>query len=276
MAMKDFHIVLIYSLICFNCFSQNSADSSINIFFKTNGFDLDTRQLDTIQRFLLAYPDITSIRGYADTTGPYSYNLALSKKRAFSVYNAVKGRSSSVKTNIVNYYGGSNSLRELWMNRRVELGAHKSASQSKEKDAISQRSDTTLVTVDSVYERRDTLRVINLQDLYFYPDRAILTNESFPYLQELAEQLKAYPSATFDIIGHINYQSRLDSTHLKDLYRLSEQRAKAVYDYLTEHGIPAAKMKYKGVGNSQPLIAAPRNDDERRKNMRVQVIIIRK
>ena len=276
MAMKAFNIMFISTLICFNCFSQNSVDSSINILFKTNRFDLNTRQLETIQDFLLAFPDVTSIQGYADTTGPVTYNLALSKKRAFAVYKVVKERSSSVKTTIVNYYGGSNTLPGLEMNRRVELCAHKSASQSKEKDAISQRNDTTLVTVDPVYERRDTLRVINLQDLYFYPDRAILTNESFPYLQELAEQLKAYPSATFDIIGHINYQSRLDSTHLKDLYRLSEQRAKAVYDYLTEHGIPAAKMKYKGVGNSQPLIAAPRNDDERRKNMRVQVIIIRK
>ena len=200
----------------------------------------------------------------------------MSKKRAFAVYKAVKERRSSVKTTIVSYYGGTNTLPGLEMNRRVQLHAHKAVFQSKEKDTISQTSEPPLGNLDPGHEEHDTLRVINLQNLYFYPDRAILTNESVPYLQELAEQLKAYPSATFDIVGHINYQSRLDSTHLKDLYRLSEQRAKAVYDYLAEHGIPPAKMKYKGVGNSQPLIAAPRNDDERRKNMRVQVIIMKK
>jgi outer membrane protein OmpA-like peptidoglycan-associated protein len=103
-----------------------------------------------------------------------------------------------------------------------------------------------------------------------------VTEESIPSLQELAQQLKAYPSAIFEIVGHINYQSRYDSTHLGDLYQLSTKRAKVVYEYLLEYGIASSRIRYKGVGNSQPAIASPKNDGERMKNMRVQIIVLRK
>jgi len=51
--------------------------------------------------------------------------------------------------------------------------------------------------------------------------------------------------------------------------------AKAVYQYLIDFGIPATKISYRGVGNSQPIIVSPKNDEERRRNMRVEVFIIR-
>ncbi len=275
MSKLQFLLLFICSFFWCKCFTQENTDTSMNVFFETNDFKLNKDQLTTIRHFLTAYPVITCITGYADSTGTSGYNLALSRKRAFAIYNTISISDGSVSSTIVRYHGESEELPELWMNRRVQICAHKPSSQILEKNSTAKLNDEPLAGNDSL-NNKDTIRVINLENLYFYPDMSVLTQESIPYLKELAQQLKAYPGSTFEIIGHVNYQSRFDSTHLRDLYLLSRQRAKAVYDYLVQFGIPAAKMKYKGVGNSQPLIVHPKNDEERRKNMRVQVIITNK
>ncbi|MFL5787234.1 MAG: OmpA family protein, partial [Flavisolibacter sp.] len=115
----------------------------------------------------------------------------------------------------------------------------------------------------------------NLDNIYFLPDRAIVTDESIPYINELANRLKTYKTEYFEIIGHVNYQSKKDSSQLQDLYLLSERRAKKIYDMLIEKGIPSSRMTYKGVGNSQPIYPNPINEDEKRKNMRLEVIILK-
>ena len=148
------------------------------------------------------------------------------------------------------------------MNRRVQITAHLNPPPA----AIIKRPADN---------ESDTVRNFYLEYVYFIPDQPAITYESLHYMQQLARNLKTYTTESFDIVGHINYQSRFDSTHLKDLYRLSQQRAKAVYDYLVEAGIPKTKMTYKGVGNSMPIYPSPVNDEQRRKNMRVQVIIKR-
>jgi outer membrane protein OmpA-like peptidoglycan-associated protein len=150
------------------------------------------------------------------------------------------------------------------MNRRVQISGYKPLVPAQ------------VLENSNALNTSDTISAINLENIYFYPDKPILLQESFPYLQELARQLKNSPVGAFEIIGHVNYQSQLDSTHLRDLYLLSELRAKAVYDYLLEFSIPATRMRYKGMGNSQPLFVSPKNEEEKRKNMRVQVVIMRK
>lgn len=77
----------------------------------------------------------------------------------------------------------------------------------------------------------------------------------------------------FEIIGHVNYQSKRDPAYLKDLYELSTNRAKVIYELLLEKGIRAERMSYRGVGNSEPVFRDPKNEEEKRKNMRVEIII---
>lgn len=157
------------------------------------------------------------------------------------------------------YMGESTEEPELWKNRRVQIIAYQNPLvESKEN-----------IKVDS----QAVVRSIDLQYVYFIPDQAIVTQESIPYINELASILKMYKTETFEIVGHINYQSRFDSTHLTDLYQLSERRAKAVYEYLESYGISPARMAFKGVGNSRPIYPSPANDEQRRRNMRVQIII---
>ena len=259
---KQLCLLFISSVFCYRCLSQENRDTSINLFFKTNCFELDAQHYNIIKDFINSYSAITHINGYADTTGTVNYNLALSRRRAFAVYSAIKSEVDSLDANIVAHYGESKEFSESWMNRRVQIHAHKLLVQALEKNNAQNVSNT--------------LHEINLDNLYFLPDKPILSQESVPYIQEVARQLKTFPMGTFEIIGHINYQSRFDSTHLRDLFELSKLRAKAVYDYLVEFGIPATRMTYKGVGNSQPIFVSPKNDKEKRKNMRVQIIIMKK
>ena len=54
---------------------------------------------------------------------------------------------------------------------------------------------------------------------------------------------------------------------------LSQNRAKAVYDWLIKRGIPAARLSYKGYGSSVPLV--PNTSDEgKRKNRRTEMKIL--
>jgi outer membrane protein OmpA-like peptidoglycan-associated protein len=258
--VKQLSLFILFFVYSFNCVSQETQDTCIDIFFEINSYKLDARQNHKLNGFLDHYPIVTQVIGFADTTGKESNNLILSQQRASGIYDVIKKKMTSASI-IVKYSGESNALSNLWMNRRVQIRAYKSEPQAD--------SENTPVKVG------DTIREIDLDNIYFVPDKPILSPESVPYVETLANQLKTFSTGIFQVVGHINYQSILDSTHLRDLYELSRQRAKTVYEYLIELGIPAARMSYKGVGNSQPVFVAPKNDEERRRNMRVQIIITR-
>jgi OmpA-OmpF porin, OOP family len=75
------------------------------------------------------------------------------------------------------------------------------------------------------------------------------TAESVQILDEAVDTLKRYPNVHVEVDGHT------DSVG-SDAYnqRLSERRAKGVYDYLTQHGIDASRLDGpKGFGKTQPI-----------------------
>jgi len=183
----------------------------------------------------------------------------LSKKRAFAAYKVLSARTDLLDKNMMTFKGESTEEPELWKNRRVQIIAYQNSATEIKKN----------LTVDT----QAVIRSFDLPYIYFVPDQAVVTQESVPYIKELAEILKTYKTETFEIVGHINYQSRFDSTHLTDLYQLSERRAKTIYDYLESYGIQPSRMIFKKVGNSQPIYRSPIDDEQRKRNMRVQIII---
>ena len=75
------------------------------------------------------------------------------------------------------------------------------------------------------------------------------TAESVQILDEAVDTLKRYPNVHVEVDGHT------DSVG-SDAYnqKLSERRAKGVYDYLTQHGIDASRLDGpKGYGKTQPI-----------------------
>ena len=55
--------------------------------------------------------------------------------------------------------------------------------------------------------------------------------------------------------------------------KLSEQRAKAVCDYLISQGVDKARLSYKGYGESEP-IATNETEAGRQRNRRVELKIL--
>ncbi len=75
------------------------------------------------------------------------------------------------------------------------------------------------------------------------------TSESLSILDQAVDTLKRYPNIHVEVDGHT------DSVGT-DAYnqKLSERRAKIVYDYLTSHGVSASRLDGpKGFGESKPI-----------------------
>jgi outer membrane protein OmpA-like peptidoglycan-associated protein len=120
---------------------------------------------------------------------------------------------------------------------------------------------------------RDKLQkgqTIRLKQLYFNADSSKISAESYDVLEELSEFLSTNKDVVIEIGGHTN-------TIPPHAYcdRLSEERAKAVTDYLKAQGIPESQLEYKGYGKRDPLsINDKYNKEERRRNQRVEIKIL--
>jgi outer membrane protein OmpA-like peptidoglycan-associated protein len=111
---------------------------------------------------------------------------------------------------------------------------------------------------------------IRLNHLYFKADSVNLLPDSYKVLDELAEFLKVFPKTVIEIGGHTNTIPPEDYCN-----HLSTERAKAVQVYLISQGVPAARLKYKGYGKSDPIIAYDKfNREARIKNQRVEIKIL--
>lgn len=107
-----------------------------------------------------------------------------------------------------------------------------------------------------------------LKNVFFDTDKFDLKEESKAELNKLVALLKANPKMKIEIGGHT------DNTGNKQKnITLSQNRAKSVYDYLVKNGIDAARLSYKGYGDSQP-IADNKTDEGRRQNRRTEFTIM--
>lgn len=87
-----------------------------------------------------------------------------------------------------------------------------------------------------------------LKNVFFETASYELKKESEAELKKLARLLRANPELKIEIGGHTDDQGD-ESANM----RLSDNRAKAVYNYLMEHHVPATQLAYKGYGETQPI-----------------------
>lgn len=109
---------------------------------------------------------------------------------------------------------------------------------------------------------------LNLKNLHFKPDQAVLLDEDRPLLDTLAELLQQVPDRTFLVKGHT-----ADVGSLESQIDLSQQRAKRIVDELSSRGIAPDRFLYTGVGGLEP-IGDNASDQGRRQNRRVEILIL--
>ena len=111
---------------------------------------------------------------------------------------------------------------------------------------------------------------IVLRNIFFDTDKSTLRPESIYELTELLNLLKDMPNLKIELSGHTD--NRGSATHNQ---KLSEDRAKAVVDYLVSKGIDASRLTYKGYGFDQP-VASNDTDAGRQLNRRTEFKIVAK
>lgn len=104
--------------------------------------------------------------------------------------------------------------------------------------------------------------IIQLKSIFFETGKAELVDD-YPELDKLVDMLEKNPTMEIQINGHTDSQGNEEANQ-----KLSEARAKAVFDYLIEKGI-SNEIDFKGFGSSKP-IASNSTDEGRKQNRRVE------
>lgn len=108
---------------------------------------------------------------------------------------------------------------------------------------------------------------VQLNNIFFEVNSALLTTESITELNKLVRFLTLNPTTNIAVCGHTDNQGTAAYN-----MTLSEKRAKAVYDFLLKHDISADKMTFIGYGESKPI--SENSDQESMKaNRRIEFVI---
>ncbi len=179
-----------------------------------------------------------------------SKDLALQRDKFAAERDAVAAQRDAVKADL----------------DRVEM---ERAAVAKERDEMAKRLTGAL---SSVAETNQTARgvIVNLPGILFDLNKATLKVPAQLTVAKLAGILLVFQDMDLSVEGYTD-STGTDAINMK----LSNDRAKTVYDFLQAQGIPPARMKYQGFGPANPV--AP-NDTEanRSKNRRVEVVLTQK
>lgn len=136
--------------------------------------------------------------------------------------------------------------------------------------------DMTNASTDEAMVRNFELEKIEvgtkvvLENIYFETGKAVLKPESYEQLDQVIELLENNETLRMEISGHTD-----NTGSLRVNTKLSEDRAKAVVDYLVSQGIEEDRLEWEGYAYTQPI--APNDTEEgRAKNRRVEFKILSK
>lgn len=131
------------------------------------------------------------------------------------------------------------------------------------KDTIDNMTDTMFISLKPI--KSNTTFIV--KDLFFDVDKTTIKSTSAKALEEIFNMMEDNPSITIVITGHT------DNT-ASDAYnmRLSQGRAKSVYNEMIKRGIEPSRMKWQGKGMREP-IDTNSTEAGRAKNRRVEITI---
>jgi outer membrane protein OmpA-like peptidoglycan-associated protein len=278
-------VFLYFAFLPFSVGAQSIQSDTLTIYFPFNRYTINNNESARLNSFLNkhAFTDVDGIvitvTGYTDTAGTEKYNAALSMRRCQSVNNAIlqkvtanKGfRFQIMPMGEKNAVGQTDSI-----NRRATIVIYSRNSQP----AAEQPGSAAIIEKEKPVKNADRAKdkvidtVIVLDNIYFEPDLPILTPGSINALPYYVGILKKYKNNDMEVGGHVNHtDSKLQETD--PLFKLSEKRAKEVYEYLIDYGFYRAKLTHKGYGNARLLFPLPANIEEKRKNMRVEITVFK-
>jgi outer membrane protein OmpA-like peptidoglycan-associated protein len=150
---------------------------------------------------------------------------------------------------------------------RVETERQRAESERQARVAAEQKVHDALAQIEGLKaSQSERGYVLTLPVAMVFGARSELTPEGKQRLAEVAQAVKDDPRS-LTIVGHTDATGSRQANK-----RLSEQRAKAVGDFLVAEGIAETRIKTLGMGSEQP-IADNRKPEGRALNRRVEIIL---
>ncbi len=276
-----------FSILSFAGFSQKKADT-LRLYYAIN----ETQSQHNFSRIDSAIKAINGknidvgIFGYADFLSNDEYNIALSQKRADAAKNYLLTKAPPSQMNIYaaegkgEKFSKDNSSRQGEpKQRRVDIYFEavtviniSEARLETPKDSLPKPQPKKKI------EELNTGESLAIEGLSFVPGRHLILQSSVPALQKLLKTLKDNPKLKVEIQGHVcctdNGEDGLDyDTRTPNL---SENRAKAIYEYLIDKGITKARLSYKGYGRAKPKEPIENTPEKEQANRRVEILVLEK
>ena len=207
-----------------------------------------------------------------------TYNSILSA-HAPDDYTVVVGGQQVTFHRNENGYTNNNKVNTLAAGIKIKLafGKPKNRSVTKDDQAIKPEpkkepeiEPEPVQELDTITEIPDDIKqsMMNLSNTLFEFDRWNLSNEAIIELARVMKWLNEHPTLKIEIEGHTDNVGSASYNQ-----RLSEDRAKSVYDYFVAHGVNPNHISYRGYGFSRP-IADNSTAEGRQKNRRVELKIL--
>ena len=111
--------------------------------------------------------------------------------------------------------------------------------------------------------------VVRLNNVYFDFDKWFLRPESFVELDRVVKMLQENPAVVIEMSAHTDSRGSDEYN-----FKLSDNRAKSVTEYILSKGIAVNRISSKGYGETRPVV--PNDTDENRQlNRRVEFTILK-
>ena len=269
-------------------FNFVSAQRTISVYFEVDQSSISLEEAKKLViNFQLASYKVIEVRGYCDARGSVAYNDALAQRRINAVLQKLDDLSISHESATQKVIGERQlEFSSHAQNRRVDLLVEilpkvanidvKPTIQNKveEKTVL----EETLTPEEQIAEEADQLEtqltqskagaVFKIKNLNFVFNSDEIEPLSLPLLDKLLEVMLNFPKLEIEIHGYICCNPDPNDT------KMSIRRAHKIYKYLTQNGVDAKRLNYKGFGSSNPVFPLPeKSESEKAANRRVEILI---
>lgn len=278
--------IIISNLLSTNILAQNSI-IRFSYFFDTDKFESGTPLIIETE---INENDTVLLEGFCDWRGSTEYNRALAKKRILTIEREIRTQFPQLNNLVFiqtpfgeEFAGGEDASAEgMKNNRRVDMIIRRkavpvTAPEIANTDSLEIEKTSATDMAEGLKESLRTGKNLRVNNLNFRPGLDIILPRSEPVLLELLQLMKSNPSLEIEIQGYVcctpdgsdGPNNRTGGGYL------SRDRAKAVYDYLVEHGIDKNRMDFKGFGGSNKIFDPERSESDMNANRRVEIKILK-
>jgi outer membrane protein OmpA-like peptidoglycan-associated protein len=292
--MKYLVLIISFFLLSLPTFAQEQ----FSVFFESDQYDLTKAQIDRLEKWTVANPQIkiVGVYGFTDEDGTSGYNDTLATKRIDHVISRIRGKINIREDFKTRSFGELHQQSKIKSeNRKVTLYYLELKDLPREEEILGLKKEVVAkpksrkkypakILFDLPNGKTEEYRLdiefmnkvdmanpgekLKLDNLNFQLNTFAIMKESRGKLYELLMVLQSNPNLKVEIHGHLCCMP-------VDRVDLSTQRAKAIYNFLVNNDIEKSRLSYKGFGSTQPIYPLPEKDEaQRAANRRVELLIV--